>query len=831
MFSLARSFFVFILMLVAMFATPAFAQEDDPAAISPLRLSYLEGDVGFWRYGAEDWTDARLNTPLAAGDALYVDGEGTLELQLSSRAFIRASDDSDLSIVNQTADFLQIKVTAGRVSLDLRSLPSGYAIELNTPNSVFTIERAGYYRVEVNGDVRFITRRGGQATMVPAGGQPMSVYPSEEIVVEGTAVARAETYVAPELDGWDRWNYDRTEDLIDVASERYLSSDIAGAADLDRYGRWRVVDDYGTVWVPDGMAHGWSPYSTGRWVWDPYYQWTWVDDAPWGWAPYHYGRWVYVSGYWAWAPGPVVRRAVYSPALVAFYGVGSGVSISIGGSIGWVALSWGEPLVPWWGRPHFVGRPYWGGWGGPRVVNNVVIKNTTIVNVTNITYVNTRVNNALVAVPRERFGKGYVQTSPSPIVQTEKRTPVRGALPIKPEPASVMVGTPGKVRPPESVLTKPVVATRQPREHKVPWSVSSPKAETRVVKPDPAGAKPTPRAKPEERYITVPKRSTKELGRPQVGERAGEERPRPPDPSRFNERRGTPPAFDSRSPREEEPREMKPLKEPKEPAAPAQSRQPDRPRETVEPREPRVAVPEAMPGRDREEAPQRMREPERGRPESIDRTRAGPEREQSMPQQRAVPGREREVQRETAPPPQREMKPERQEPSPAPARIERESGRAGEEVRQERQIERSAVPGREREVQRDTAPSPQREMMPERREISPAPARSERESGRPDGEVRQERQADRPAAVPGREREVQRDTAPSPQREVMPERREISPAPARSERENGRAGGEVRQERQADRADLPGNPANRMYRAPEKKRESKEQKDQTIPGK
>ncbi|MEZ0237116.1 MAG: DUF6600 domain-containing protein, partial [Methylophilaceae bacterium] len=404
MFSHARSFITFLFMFFAMAAVPAFAQDDDPAAISPLRLSYIEGDIGFWRYGAEDWTDARLNTPLAAGDALYVDGEGSLELQLSSRAFIRASDDTELSVVNQTADFLQIKVTSGRVSLDLRSLPSGYSIELNTPNSVFTIERAGYYRVEVNGDVHFITRRGGQATMVPAGGQPMSIYPSEEIVVEGTTVARAETYVAPELDGWDRWNYDRTEDLIDVASERYLSSEIAGAADLDRHGRWRVVGTYGTVWVPDGVGYGWAPYTTGRWVWDPYYQWTWVDDAPWGWAPYHYGRWVYIDGYWAWAPGPVVRRAVYCPALVAFYGVGSGVSISIGGSIGWVALSWGEPVVPWWGRSRFVGRPYWGGWGGPRVVNNVVIKNTTVVNVTNITYVNTRVNNALVAVPREKFG-------------------------------------------------------------------------------------------------------------------------------------------------------------------------------------------------------------------------------------------------------------------------------------------------------------------------------------------------------------------------------------------------------------------------------------------
>jgi hypothetical protein len=77
-----------------------------------------------------------------------------------------------------------------------------------------------------------------------------------------------------------------------------------------------------------------------------------VDTAPWSWAPYHYGRWVSVSGFWAWAPGPVVARPVYAPALVAFFGGPSvGVCFSIGSSVvGWVALGWGEPLLPWWGH-------------------------------------------------------------------------------------------------------------------------------------------------------------------------------------------------------------------------------------------------------------------------------------------------------------------------------------------------------------------------------------------------------------------------------------------------------------------------------------------------
>ena len=53
---------------------------------------------------------------------------------------------------------------------------------------------------------------------------------------------------------------------------------------------------------------------------------------------------------------------------------------------------------PWWGRPGFVGVASWHGWGGPRVVNNVVVRNTTVVNVQNINvYRNVTVNNAVVS--------------------------------------------------------------------------------------------------------------------------------------------------------------------------------------------------------------------------------------------------------------------------------------------------------------------------------------------------------------------------------------------------------------------------------------------------
>src|SRR5207249_1966408 len=38
------------------------------------------------------------------------------------------------------------------------------------------------------------------------------------------------------------------------------------ANDLDRYGRWISVDDYGPAWVPSYVDTGWAPYGYGRWV-------------------------------------------------------------------------------------------------------------------------------------------------------------------------------------------------------------------------------------------------------------------------------------------------------------------------------------------------------------------------------------------------------------------------------------------------------------------------------------------------------------------------------------------------------------------------------------
>ena len=510
---------------------------------TPARISHIEGDVSFWRPGASEWTPARVNTPLAPGDSLFTGRNGNVEVQIGPRAFLRAAAGTQVGLDNQEPGFAQFSVTAGRASLDLGELARAQTVELDTPNAAFTIERPGYYHADVTeASTTFQTQRGGSATMTPAGGVASTIAASQQVVITGTDGARVDVGPAPGLTEWDRWNSQRTAQFVTSPSARHVGAGVYGTQELDRHGSWRTVESYGSVWVPRAVASGWTPYSTGRWIWDPRYGWTWLDDEPWGWAPYHYGRWVHANGFWGWAPGPVVTRPVYAPALVVF--LGGAVRVSVGLPLAWAPLGWGEPIIPWWGRPGHVGRASWDGWAGPRVVNNVVVNNTTIVNVQNITvYRNVtglRGVNAVVGVPAEHFGRADARPSRFSQADVQQLQPVRGQLAVKPVAASLAPSSGSAIRPPEASHGRSVVATRRPRdftpalraEGLAPTAVVAPSAPPRIVPAPKKGAPPVhsavaPRAAPAiAPTVGVPTPARPDVNRDSAAERR--QRPTPP---------------------------------------------------------------------------------------------------------------------------------------------------------------------------------------------------------------------------------------------------------------------------------------------------------------
>src|SRR2546422_5870315 len=122
-----------LLMACALSAgTAVAAVRNERGGPTPPRLSFTDGEVSFWRPGAEDWAPAQVNTPIAEGDSLYTGDGGNLEVQIGPQAWVRAGAGTELGLESLDQGLTQFKVTSGSVSVDARRLPRGQAVELDT---------------------------------------------------------------------------------------------------------------------------------------------------------------------------------------------------------------------------------------------------------------------------------------------------------------------------------------------------------------------------------------------------------------------------------------------------------------------------------------------------------------------------------------------------------------------------------------------------------------------------------------------------------------------------------------------------------------------------
>jgi hypothetical protein len=336
---------------------PAAAQygpeDDDDIRQSVARVSYFEGEVSFNRGDApDDWQPASVNYPMTLGDRIWAGRNARAELQLRG-ATVYLGPETELAALDLSLDARQLSLTLGTATFRINRLERDDFFEVATPNVSVTFETPGSYRIDVDEDGNSrVSVLQGRASAAAAGGQ-VALERGDQIRVRGIDRPDYDVLGLARTDAWDRWVENRARRYRSVRSASYVHPDIYGAADLDAYGSWESGSEYGSVWYPRGMASGWEPYRSGRWIWRDPWGWTWLSSEPWGWAPYHYGRWAVVRGRWGWVPvGPGARFPGYSPAVVGFVGGGSGwsVSISAGGFVGWFPLGPREPFDPWWRR-------------------------------------------------------------------------------------------------------------------------------------------------------------------------------------------------------------------------------------------------------------------------------------------------------------------------------------------------------------------------------------------------------------------------------------------------------------------------------------------------
>ncbi len=336
-------------------------QNTDQPAPGMARLSFMQGQVSTQRGDNAEWVGATLNSPIAVGDRVSTGDNSRAELQLDFADVLRLSSDTTVKIATLERGGIQVQVGKGLATYS--ELKGGEATpEIDTPNASIHPNGPGQYRILVNsdGETEVVIRDGSAEVSEPSGST--HVDRGQMITIEGTDNPQYKVDAAPAQDAWDTWTTDRDRKIESASSWHKTDRYYTGSEDLDQYGVWSEVPDYGQVWTPN-EGPGWTPYSDGRWVYEPYYGWTWVGYEPWGWAPYHYGRWMVYGGNWVWWPGPVAVYPAYypvwSPAYVSFFGwggLGFGISFGFGfgfGHIGWLPCGPGDWYHPWWGR--------WGG--------------------------------------------------------------------------------------------------------------------------------------------------------------------------------------------------------------------------------------------------------------------------------------------------------------------------------------------------------------------------------------------------------------------------------------------------------------------------------------
>jgi len=345
----ARTTGLAVCILLTAAAAPLRAQEavDPPGRVA--RIDVALGAVSLQPAGSDTWISDVLNRPLTTGDKLWADRESRVELHVGSAA-VRLGSETGMGLLNVDDRTVQLKLTTGTLSMRVPALGPNQIFEVATPSAAVSLLEPGDYRVDVSesGDALTAAALSGQVA-ITAGNEAVTLGAGQEMQYTGGDLADTGVTSLSPADAFDQWVADRDGREDRAVATRYLSPDMTGYGDLDDYGTWQVVDNYGAVWIP-AVGAGWAPYRDGHWAWISPWGWTWIDAAPWGFAPFHYGRWLNLGGTWGWVPGPRQYAPVYAPALVGWVG-GAGWSTGLSAAVAdapvaWFPLGWNEVYVP-----------------------------------------------------------------------------------------------------------------------------------------------------------------------------------------------------------------------------------------------------------------------------------------------------------------------------------------------------------------------------------------------------------------------------------------------------------------------------------------------------
>jgi hypothetical protein len=413
--------------------------DTDPPPIAG-SLAAIAGSVSFHTAGDTQWSPATLNYPVTNGEGFWTEPQASATIDIADDSVVLdESTEFDVATLDQS-QFVATEAQ-GAIFVHLNSLNHGQSLVVNTPRGAVQISQAGEYEIVAGdtNDATTITVVQG-AAHISGTNLALDVGPNQTATITGSdtllgavGAFQEDAFLKAQLQ------------LVPPPPRQSVPQEcqtMTGGRQLGSYGNFTQTAQYGQVWYPSNVPSGWAPYRDGHWAYVAPWGWTWVDNARWGFAPFHYGRWAQINGRWGWLPdggAPYVAGSypIYSPALVAFVGVGGaglGFSVGVGGyAPAWVPLGPHEPYYPWY---HFH-EGYFARinsfYGVPRTIIN---RGPTYYNTVNIHENNYFINRgAATVIPQAAFARGQSAMSvgrPLPERAFADARPLAGRLPVRP---------------------------------------------------------------------------------------------------------------------------------------------------------------------------------------------------------------------------------------------------------------------------------------------------------------------------------------------------------------------------------------------------------------
>jgi len=244
--------------------TALAAAADPPARVG--RVALAQGQVTIGSDIGAEMTAAQVNWPVTSGNTISTAAGSRTELRVGSTS-IRLDGDSSLEVLQLDDEAIRLRLHYGSASVRVANADVAAGFELETPQARVRLQQPGRVRVDAERvrDTSVVTVFDGTA-LVEDGGSQLVVRAGRRAELGDDDIRT----LAAVRDAFDDWALARDRYGDNATSARYVTQEMTGYEDLDRYGSWRDDTEYGPLWIPT-VASTWVPYRDGSWTWvDPW---------------------------------------------------------------------------------------------------------------------------------------------------------------------------------------------------------------------------------------------------------------------------------------------------------------------------------------------------------------------------------------------------------------------------------------------------------------------------------------------------------------------------------------------------------------------------------